>query len=477
MASIIATAATPVSATAEIQPVSNFPQHDEEKARRAAANGEHGTSNDSPSTISDNVYAVQRWNSPPINTYRTAATFWSFVVVGMNDGSYGIKLLTNQALVPLLETYYDLNHTVVSLIFLSPFVGYAIASAVNNLMHVHFGQRGVACIAPLCHLIPYLTFSFHPPYPVLVALFVLVGMGNGLADAAWCSFIGQMANSHEMSGILQACYALGATIAPLIATALSAEGQPGWFAFYYVMAAASVVEFVTLTATFWTQTGAVYLSENPTESGGKSGRTRQALKNKLSWIFAFFVFGYCGAEVALGGWIVVFMTRIRGATSVTGGAVATGFWGGMTAGRLFLSLVTIRLGEFWAMFLYLGVTIVLELIFWLVPNLVVSAVAAALIGVAMGPMYPVAVVLITKVMPRSLHVGTIGFAAAFGGSGGAILPFAVGAIAQAKGVQTLQPIVLAICVVLGLLWILLPRQPRQNKDTSGEESSGPAGDN
>ncbi|KAK1512479.1 uncharacterized protein CCOS01_14719 [Colletotrichum costaricense] len=399
MVSIIATAATPVGAAAEIQPVSNFPQHDEEKARRAAANGEHGTSNDSPSTISDNVYAVQRWNSPPINTYRTAATFWSFVVVGMNDGSYG------------------------------------------------------------------------------VALFVLVGMGNGLADAAWCSFIGQMANSHEMSGILQACYALGATIAPLIATALSAEGQPGWFAFYYVMAAASVVEFVTLTATFWTQTGAVYLSENPTESGGKSGRTRQALKNKLSWIFAFFVFGYCGAEVALGGWIVVFMTRIRGATSVTGGAVATGFWGGMTAGRLFLSLVTIRLGEFWAMFLYLGVTIVLELIFWLVPNLVVSAVAAALIGVAMGPMYPVAVVLITKVMPRSLHVGTIGFAAAFGGSGGAILPFAVGAIAQAKGVQTLQPIVLAICVVLGLLWILLPQQPRQNKDTSGEESSGPAGDN
>ncbi|KAK1500490.1 hypothetical protein CTAM01_06425 [Colletotrichum tamarilloi] len=399
MASIIATAATPVGAAAEIQPVSNFPQHDEEKARRAAANGEHGTSNDSPSTISDNVYAVQRWNSPPINTYRTAATFWSFVVVGMNDGSYG------------------------------------------------------------------------------VAMFVLVGMGNGLADAAWCSFIGQMANSHEMSGILQACYALGATIAPLIATALSAEGQPGWFAFYYVMAAASVVEFVTLTATFWTQTGAVYLSENPTESGGKSGRTRQALKNKLSWIFAFFVFGYCGAEVALGGWVVVFMTRIRGATSVTGGAVATGFWGGMTAGRLFLSLVTIRLGEFWAMFLYLGVTIVLELIFWLVPNLVVSAVAAALIGVAMGPMYPVAVVLITKVMPRSLHVGTIGFAAAFGGSGGAILPFAVGAIAQAKGVQTLQPIVLAICVVLGLLWILLPRQPRQNKDTSGEESSGPAGDN
>lgn len=86
-------------------------------------------------------------------------------------------------------------------------------------------------------------------------------------------------------------------------------------------------------------------------------------------------------------------------------------------------------------------------------------------------MYPVAVVLITKVMPRSLHVGTIGFAASFGGSGGAILPFAVGAIAQAKGVQTLQPIVLAICVVLGCLWLLLPRKPMKKDQTAGNENS------
>ncbi|KAF4976131.1 hypothetical protein FZEAL_7150 [Fusarium zealandicum] len=464
MPSITATASRPASAAVEMQPISGPSQHDEEeKGQQAFDAGQQEAGSSDNTAPSDAVVALERWNSPPINRYRTAATFWSFLVVGMNDGSYG-------ALVPLLMTYYKVNHTVVSLIFLSPFVGYAIASAVNNLMHVHFGQRGVALLAPMCHLVPYLAISFHPPYPVMVVMYAIVGMGNGLDDAAWCSFIGQMANSHEMSGILQACYALGATIAPLVATALSGDGQPGWYAFFWVMTAASAVEFVALVTTFWTQTGAVYLAENPTVSGGKSGRTRQVLKNKLSWIFAFFVFGYCGAEVALGGWIVVFMQDRRDASAVTGSAAATGYWGGMTFGRLFLSLVTIRLGEFWAMFLYIGLTIALELVFWLVPNLVVSAVAAALIGAAMGPMYPVAVVLITKVMPRSLHVGTIGFAAAFGGSGGAILPFAVGAIAQAKGVQTLQPIVIAICVVLGGLWMLLPRRPRDKKESSGEES-------
>ncbi|KAG4286028.1 hypothetical protein FPRO06_07288 [Fusarium proliferatum] len=439
MTSINLTAAGSATDAIDLESLPRLSHRGEEEGRRPVDFAQQGveTNGSSQETI-----APPKWNYPPINKYRTAATFWSFLVVGMNDGSYG-------ALVPLLEDYYHKNHTLVSLVFLTPFVGYAIASAINSLMHVHFGQRGVALLAPLCHIVPYLIFSFHPPYPVMISMYVLVGIGNGLADAAWCSFIGQMMNSHEMSGILQACYALGATIAPLVATGLSGE------------------ELIALTITFWTQTGAVYLSEAPSASGAKSGRMRQVLKNKLSWIFAFFVFGYCGAEVALGGWVVVFMQKRRNASAIVGSAVATGFWGGMTVGRLFLSLVTVRLGEFWAMFLYIGVTIALELVFWLVPNLVVSAVAAALIGVAMGPMYPVAVVLITKVMPRSLHVGTIGFAASFGGSGGAILPFAVGAIAQAKGVQTLQPIVLAICVVLGCLWLLLPRRPVEKDQTDG----------
>jgi fucose permease len=127
-------------------------------------------------------------------------------------------------------------------------------------------------------------------------MFIFVGMGNGLADAAWCAFIGQMEKSHEMSGMLQACYAFGATVGPLLTTALATDSQPGWFAFYYVMTAFAALELVLLAGSFWTQTGAVYLAENPMESEGKSGRTRQAIRNKYSWVFAAFIFAYCGIE-------------------------------------------------------------------------------------------------------------------------------------------------------------------------------------
>jgi fucose permease len=84
-------------------------------------------------------------------------------------------------------------------------------------------------------------------------------------------------------------------------------------------------------------------------------------------------------------------------------------------------------------------------------------------GFFLGPLFPAAVVVMTRLLPKHLHVSAIGFAAAFGGSGGAIFPFAVGALAQAKGVQVLQPIILALLVVIWLLWCGLPRTGKKKE--------------
>ncbi|KAL2064433.1 hypothetical protein VTL71DRAFT_4927 [Oculimacula yallundae] len=414
------------------------------------------------------VEVKQRWNSPAGNKWRVFATFWSFFVLGMNDGSLG-------AMIPYLEPYYDLNYTIVSLIFLAPFAGYSIASISNNAVHVRYGQRGVAFVAPLCHIVAYLVVALHPPYPVVVVMFIFVGFGNGLVDAAWCAWLGNMANANEVQGFLQASYSLGATVSPLIATALVQKTNIGWYGFYYIMIAVSVVEFVTSASTFWKQSGAVYEAENPRDPNSKTGRTREALKSRITWLFCFFVFTYVGAEVSLGGWIITFMTKVRGAAPFASSATSTAFWAGMTVGRLFLPYLTARLGEYPSVILYLGLSFGLELIFWLVPSLIVSAVAVSLLGVFMGPMFPTAIVLVTKLLPRDLHVGCIGFGTAFGGSGGAIFPFMVGAIAQRKGVKTLQPVILALLVTMSLLWIALPKSRRKGHESEeGLEATPPA---
>lgn len=46
----------------------------------------------SPTTA---VEALQRWNHPRTNTYRSFAAFWGFIVMGMNDAAYGVGLPIN----------------------------------------------------------------------------------------------------------------------------------------------------------------------------------------------------------------------------------------------------------------------------------------------------------------------------------------------------------------------------------------------
>ncbi len=167
-------------------------------------------------------------------------------------------------------------------------------------------------------------------------------------------------------------------------------------------------------------------------------------------------------SVALGGWIVTFMLRVRDAQKFAAGISATGFWAGMTVGRAFLGFITERYGERICVSIYLALSIALELIFWLVPEFVVSAVAVALLGFFLGPIFPAGVVMCAKLLPKHLHVSALGAATAIAGVGGAGVPFAVGAIAQARGVWVLQPIILALLVVITMLWLSLPRLKKRD---------------
>ncbi|ORY61539.1 major facilitator superfamily domain-containing protein [Pseudomassariella vexata] len=404
-----------------------------------------------PNTATD---VVQRWNYPKSNIPKLAACFWSFIVMGANDAAYG-------ALIHYIEQFYGLTYLIVSLIFLSPFVGYTVSAFMNNYIHFSVGQRGVAFIAAGCHLVAYLVIALHPPYPVLVIAFMVAGYGNGLADAAWNAFVGNMAQANEILGVLHGFYGLGAVLSPLIATSMITKADTPWYAFYYLMIGFAGLEIASSVAGFWTATAAEYKASLSQNAESSSSSLREALLKKpsarVTWLCAIFLLGYVGIEVALGGWIVVFMIQVRHSEKFASGMTATGFWLGITIGRVILGFVTPRIGEKLAISLYLPAVMALELLFWLVPQFIVSAVAVSLQGFFLGPLFPAAIVAMSKLLPRHLHVGAIGFAAALGSSGAAVLPFAVGAIAQSKGVQVLQPIILALLGAILLVWLGLPK--------------------
>lgn len=293
-----------------------------------------------------------------------------------------------------------------------------------------------------------------------MTILAVAGVGNGLLDAAWNAWIGTLDHTNQLLGLLHGCYGLGATISPLIATSMITKGHLGWWTFYYIMIGMVTLEMCGGTWAFWKETGLKYRDDNSNADSDEKGKTRLALKQKVTWILAIFLLAYVGTEVSLGGWIVTFMIRVRHGQPFASGMTATGFWLGLTVGRVTLGFITPMIGERLAVAIYIICSLGLELLFWLVPQFIVSAVAISLVGFFIGPLFPSTVIMATKILPQDLHVAAIGFAAAFGGGGAAVLPFAVGAIANARGVQTLQPLVLALLAVLFGIWLSLPRIPK-----------------
>ncbi|KAI1178326.1 putative MFS transporter [Nemania sp. FL0916] len=399
--------------------------------------------------------AKERWNYPRKNVRRVLSCFYSFLVLGANDAAYG------------LQDFYGLEYIIISLVFLSPFIGYTAAAFLNNFLHTRLGRRGVAFVSSGSHLVAYVIVVVHPPYPVLIVAFALAGFGNGIADAGWNAFIGNLDRANELLGFLHGIYGVGAVISPLIATAMITKAGLPWYAFYYVMIGLASLEILVTGAGFWQATAREYRDFVVASSGSSSGGLKEVLFEKpgarVAWLCAIFLLGYVGIEVALGGWIVEFMIKVRHGAAFESGITATGFWLGLTVGRFILGFITPKIGEKLAITIYLVIAMGFELLFWLVPQFIVSAVAVALQGFVIGPLFPAAIVVMSKLLPYHLHVSAIGFAAAFGGSGAAILPFGVGAIAQAKGVQVLQPIILALFAAILLIWCCLPRIEQKKK--------------
>jgi fucose permease len=75
-----------------------------------------------------------------------------------------------------------------------------------------------------------------------------------------------------------------------------------------------------------------------------------------------------------------------------------------------------------------------------VPSFTAAAISVSIIGMFLGPMYPIAINHTARILPRHLVNGTIGWMAACGAAGSALLPFLTGTMASKLGIESLQPL-------------------------------------
>lgn len=100
--------------------------------------------------------------------------------------------------------------------------------------------------------------------------------------------------------------------------------------------------------------------------------------------------------------------EVRGGKLDEVGYVAGGFWFGMFAGRLLLAEPVKRFGEKRSIFACAVLCLALELLFWLVPNIVAGAVAISFFGFFSGPFFATGVSVASQLFDASIKSSALG---------------------------------------------------------------------
>ncbi|KAK3079920.1 hypothetical protein LTS18_003586 [Coniosporium uncinatum] len=419
----------------------------------------------SPRSVAELVPSF--WN-PPMNKWRVAACCLAYLGQGLADSAPG-------ALLPYIETHYSIGYAIVSLIFVANAGGFLIAATFTDFLHDRVGRAKTLMLAELIIIAANVAIVCTPPYPVVVVAFLLLGIGFAMILALNNVFCANLAGSTVVLGIAHGTYGVGGILGPIVATALVSNGVL-WSRFYLIALAWRVMCFFASGFANWG-----YENEQPTqllhalehtasrrlqaEEGSRSKWQLflQASKDRTTLFGALFIFTYQGAEVAISGWVISFLISYRNGDPAHVGYVTAGFWGGITLGRFVLAPFAARIGE--KRFVYgLGAgAIAFQLLVWFIPNVIGNAVAVSVVGLLLGPIYPCSMTVFTRLLSRNIQMTSISFIAAVGSSGGAVMPFMTGLIAQSTGTYVLHPVCIASFVAMLGCWFGLPKMVKRTE--------------
>ncbi len=377
--------------------------------------------------------------------------------------------------------HYNIGYAVVSLIFVTNAIGFISAAFIVDAIRARLGRAKTLIIAQSLMTCGYIPIVCTPPWPVVIVCFFFLGCGMAINLAMGNVFAANLHNGTKMLGAMHGSYGLGGTIGPLIATAMVTQGNLLWSRYYLLPLSITLVNLALAAWSFWHYEAEAGLSLlTPLERIASGARNLviepkvhikeqltnmlRCLKTKTVILGALFIFAYQGAEVSISGWVISFLIATRHGNPASVGYVTAGFWAGITLGRFLLSHPAHKIGE--KVFVY-GMVVgaaVFELLVWLVPNIIGNAVAVAIVGLLLGPVYPCATVIFSRAIGRKDQVSSLSAISAFGSSGGAVSPFTVGILAQAVGTFVLHPICIGLFAVMLVCWFILPTPKKRSTE-------------
>ena len=327
-----------------------------------------------------------------------------FALTGVADAIAGPML-------PSLARVFHLSDSESGVLLFSLFAGMAVGALLCRGNYARILTRGLFAMAITCATFPWV------PRPLLYPFGFFLGVSIGAPMTAISLFIGRNYPARRASTLttLNFTWSVGAMLAPLFAARILAVSS--WSTVYVVLAAVSALAAITVHFTI-------------RETGEAPRTTAQATRFgnfRLVSLFAFFFFLEVGMESTFGAWISTYVLRTaRTAVTFAAGATAI-YWAGFLLSRALSPLILqrIRPGRLLraAVITALGAATLLVVS----SSLYLLAVAILLLGMALAPIFPVA---LAAFFDRARHSSDSRFVLAVSGFGGSVFPALVGWISS-----------------------------------------------
>ncbi|EIT74579.1 MFS transporter, putative [Aspergillus oryzae 100-8] len=312
---------------------------------------------------------------------------FAFFVAGVNDGSLG-------SLIPYIREAYHIDTNMVAIVYGTTFCGWFFAALSNSHLSQYLDLGVFLVMGATLQVLAHALRTWLPPFPLFAVTFFFASLGQAYQDTYANTFVASVKAAHRWLGFIHAMYMAGCLAGPFISTAVASAGaRSRWELFYTAPLGLGVINFALVVFAFRESLALKRPTQGEMESSrearqkGPMQEIQKTLAQPSVWILSLYFFFFLGAVITAGGWIVEYLVHVRNGDLNDMGYVPAGFYGGGFLGRLILAEPTYRWGERRMVFIYVLLCVGLELVFWLVPNIITEAVAISLLGFFSGPFF------------------------------------------------------------------------------------------
>lgn len=387
--------------------------------------------------------------------------YLGFISLGLPDPVAGVAW-------PSVREHFGLHQNRFGLVFIALGCGYCLSGFFGGTLTRVLGLGNLLWVSSALVAVAMLGSGLTPAWALFVGCGVIWGLGSGGIDAGLNAYVSKHFSARHMNW-LHACYSLGATLGPLLMTAMLVR-LGSWRLGYGVVGGIllAMALLFLVTRERWDDppkgdSGAdpsgVDGEQRPTAAAEQGIGMRQVMADRLVWFHVALFFFYVGLEFTVGQWCFSLLTESRGVPTNVAGMLASAYYGAIGVGRILSGVIAPRVGLDPLLRGTMGVALVGAAVYAFASPVWLSSAGLVLIGLGLAPVFPCLMSKTPERLGAESAAHAVGFQVSAGMLGAALVPGLAGLLVERMGLEFVTRVSLTLAILLVTTHEILLRLP------------------